>query len=124
MIWEAIQRAKSEKLNLDVLWIDLANAYGSLPHEMIHLSLRMDHFPKDIQVMLDKYFNSFWMRFSTNSYTTDWIDLEIGIAMSCTISQILIVKAMEVILKAAEGNAGPPYLGGCCYMPPPESIHG
>ncbi|GFO00047.1 reverse transcriptase [Plakobranchus ocellatus] len=35
MIWEAIQRAKSEKLNLDVVWLDQANAYGSVPHEMI-----------------------------------------------------------------------------------------
>ncbi|KAK3779423.1 hypothetical protein RRG08_015824 [Elysia crispata] len=31
MIWEAIQRAKSEKLNLNVIWLDLANAYGSVP---------------------------------------------------------------------------------------------
>ncbi|GFN92197.1 LOW QUALITY PROTEIN: reverse transcriptase [Plakobranchus ocellatus] len=29
MIWEAIQRDKSEKLNLDVVWLDLANAYGT-----------------------------------------------------------------------------------------------
>ncbi|GFO33353.1 reverse transcriptase [Plakobranchus ocellatus] len=41
MIWEAIQRAKSEKLNLDVVWLDLANAYGSVTHEMIQLALRM-----------------------------------------------------------------------------------
>ena len=33
MIWEAIQRAKSENLNLDVIWLDLANAYGSVPHQ-------------------------------------------------------------------------------------------
>ncbi|GFO36627.1 LOW QUALITY PROTEIN: polyprotein [Plakobranchus ocellatus] len=44
MIWEAIQRAKSEKLNLDVV-LDLANAYGSVPHEMIQLALRMYHIP-------------------------------------------------------------------------------
>ena len=29
MIWEAIQREKSEKLNLDVIWLDLANAHRS-----------------------------------------------------------------------------------------------
>ncbi|KAK3779422.1 hypothetical protein RRG08_015823 [Elysia crispata] len=58
------------------------------------------------------------MRFSTNSYTTDWINLEIGIVMSCTISPILFVITMEVILKAAENSAGPANLGGGCYMPP------
>ncbi|KAK3801650.1 hypothetical protein RRG08_033837 [Elysia crispata] len=56
------------------------------------------------------------MRFSTNSYTTDWINLEIGIAMGCTISPILFVMAMEVILKAAGDSAGPASLGGG-YMP-------
>ena len=77
MIWEAIQRAKSEKLNLDVIWFDLANAYGSVPHQMIQLALRMYHGPEDIQVMLDDYFSGFRMRFSTNSYTTDLINLKL-----------------------------------------------
>ncbi|GFO03431.1 reverse transcriptase [Plakobranchus ocellatus] len=77
MIWEAIQRAKSEKLNLDVVWLDLANAHGSVPHEMIQLALRMYHAPEIIQVMLDDYFSGFRMRFSTNDYTTNWINLEV-----------------------------------------------
>ncbi|GFO17613.1 reverse transcriptase [Plakobranchus ocellatus] len=58
------------------------------------------------------------MRFSTNDYTTNWINLEVGVAMGCTISPILFVVAMEVILKAAEGSAGPANLGGGCSMPP------
>ncbi|GFN80341.1 reverse transcriptase [Plakobranchus ocellatus] len=58
------------------------------------------------------------MRLSTNSYTTNWINLEVGIAKGCTISSILFVMAMEVILKAAEGSAGPANLGGGCSMPP------
>ncbi|GFO00946.1 reverse transcriptase [Plakobranchus ocellatus] len=118
MIWEAIQRAKSEKLNLDVVWLDLANAYGSVPHEMIQLALRMYHVPEVIQVMLDDYFRGFHMRFSTNNYTTNWINLEVGIAMGCTIFPILFLMAMEVILKVAEGSAGPANLGGGCSMPP------
>ncbi|GFO12063.1 reverse transcriptase [Plakobranchus ocellatus] len=68
--------------------------------------------------MLDDYFSGFRMRFSTNDYTTNWINLEVGIAMGCTISQILFVMAMEVILKAAEGSAGPANLGGRCSMHP------
>ena len=69
-------------------------------------------------MILDKYFNCFRMRFSTNSYTTDWTNLDIGIAMGCTISPILFVMAMEVIFKATEGSAGPANLGGGCYMAP------
>ncbi|GFO10130.1 reverse transcriptase [Plakobranchus ocellatus] len=118
MIWDAIQRVKPQKLNLDVVWLDLANAYGSVRHKMIQLALRMYHVPEVIQVMLNGYFSGFRMRFSTNDYTTNWINLEVGIAMGCTISPILFVMPMEVILKAAEGSAGPANLGGGCSMPP------
>ena len=89
---------------------------------MIQLALRMYHVPKDIQVMLDDYFSGFRVRFSTISYATDWINLEIGIAMGCTISPILFVMAMEVILKAAGDCAGPVNLVGGCYMPPLEAF--
>ncbi|KAK3758623.1 hypothetical protein RRG08_019533 [Elysia crispata] len=58
------------------------------------------------------------MGFSTNSYNTDWIDLEIGIVVSFSISPILFVIAMKFLLKAAEGSAGPAILGGDCYMLP------
>ncbi|GFN73592.1 reverse transcriptase [Plakobranchus ocellatus] len=85
---------------------------------MIQLALRMYHVPEVIQVMLDDYFSRFRIRFATNSYTTNWINLEVGIAMGCTISPILFAMAMEVTLKAAEGSAGPADLGDGCSMPP------
>ncbi|GFR84954.1 reverse transcriptase [Elysia marginata] len=79
---------------------------------MIQLALRMHHVPENIQVMLDDYFSGLCMRFSTSDYTTNWINLEVGIAMGCTISPILFVMAMEFILKAAQGSSGPANLGG------------
>ena len=118
MIWDAIQRAKSEKKDLDVLWLDLANAYGSVPHKMIQLALEMHHVPKNIREMLKSYFDGFSMRFSTKEYTTSWVNLEVGIAMGCAISPILFVLAMEVILKAAMSSAGPAELGNGYQVPP------
>ena len=118
MIWDAIQTAKAGKKDLDVIWLDLANAYGSVPHEMIQLSLETYHVPPKIREMLKTYFDGFSMRFSTREYTTCWINLDVGIAMGCTISPILFVLAMEVILKAATGSAGPADLGTGYQTPP------
>ena len=78
MIWDAIQKAKTGKKDLDVIWLDLANAYGSVPHEMIHMSLQMYHVPPNVREMLETYFNGFSMRFSTKEYTTSWIDLNLS----------------------------------------------
>ncbi|GFO44178.1 reverse transcriptase [Plakobranchus ocellatus] len=47
MVWEAIQRAKLAKRNLHVVWLDLADAYGSVPHQMIQQALRMYHVPEE-----------------------------------------------------------------------------
>ena len=118
MIWETIQRAKSQKLDLDVVWLDLANAYGSVPHQMIGMTLKMYHVPCNIRKMLGRYFNGFSMRLSTKYYTTDLIDLQVGITMGCAISPILFVLAMEVILKAAASNTSPTNLGDGIQIPP------
>ena len=34
-IWDNIQEAKKTKENLNVVWLDLANAYGSVPHGLL-----------------------------------------------------------------------------------------
>ena len=48
MIGEAIQKAKTNKKDLDIIWLDSANAYGSVPHQMILLFLQMFHIPEEI----------------------------------------------------------------------------
>ena len=64
MIWEAIQKAKTNKKDLDVICLDLANAFGSVPHQMILLSIRMYHIPEEISKMLGTFFGIL-MRFTT-----------------------------------------------------------
>ncbi|GFO47349.1 reverse transcriptase [Plakobranchus ocellatus] len=68
--------------------------------------------------MLEDFSNGSKMRFSTERYMTEWINLEVGISIGCTISPILFVLAMGVILRAAEESANPPDLDCGCYMPP------
>ena len=118
MIWEAIQRAKAERRDLHVIWLDLANAYGSVPHQLIWLALQMYHIPRPMVKLLQAYFSDFMMRFSTTRYTTQWIPLEVGIAMGCTVSPILFVLVMQVILRAAESRCSGADLGGGLHMPP------
>ncbi|XP_005112736.1 uncharacterized protein LOC101856396 [Aplysia californica] len=73
MILKAVQKAKEGKRNLDVIWLDLANANGLVPHQMIQMVLLMCHVPKEICLMLHAYFEGFQMGFSTDEYTTDWV---------------------------------------------------
>ena len=102
MIWEVIRKAKTNKNDLYIIWLDLANAYGSVPHQMILLSLRIYHIPEEISKMLRTYFDGYLMRFTTKEYTTNWNRLAVGIAIGCLVSPILFVLTMQLLLKAIE----------------------
>ena len=122
MIWEAIQKAKANKKDLDIIWLGLANAYGSVPHQMIHLSLQMYHVPVEISSMIGAYFDGFSMRFTTKDFTTNWTRLEVGIAMVYTVSRVLFVILMQLLLKATEIKSNFLELGKGCQMPPVKAF--
>ena len=105
VIWEQIQRAKREKSNLHVVWLDLANAYGSVPHKLIEFALKFFHVPVCVSNIIAKYFDNLHMCFSVDDYMTEWQWLEVRIAMGCSISPILLVAAIEVIIIGARQMA-------------------
>ena len=39
MVWAAQKEAKSKNLSLATIWLDIANAYGSIPHKLIIFAL-------------------------------------------------------------------------------------
>ena len=122
MMWEAIQKAKTNKKELDVIWLDLANANGSVPHQMILLSLQMYYIPEELSKMLGTYFDGFLIWFTTKEYTTKWNRLEVGIAIRCSVSLILLILAMQLLLKVTENNADIVALGGGFQMPPMKAF--
>ncbi len=103
VIWEQIQRAKRERGDLHVVWLDLANAYGSVPHQLIEYALDFFYIPVCIRALVAKYFEDIKMCCTHQDFTTSWQQLEVGIAMGCSISSILFVAAFEVILIGARG---------------------
>ena len=121
-IWEATQKAKANKKDLDVIWLDLTNAYGSVPHQMIHLSLQMYRVPVEISSMLGTYFDGFRTRFTTKDFITNWTRLEVGIAMGCTVSPVLFISSMQLLLKATESKSNFVELSRGCQMPPVKAF--
>lgn len=88
MIWEQIQTAKWSKSDLHVVWLDLANSYGSVPNQLIQLYLNFFHIPPCIRSLVATYFTLH--------------RLVKGIAMDCSISPILFTAAFEIILIGAQ----------------------
>ncbi len=54
-ITQLISEAKKGRKDLTVVWLDLANAYGSIPHQLIYTALRHYHVDGHIQKIITSY---------------------------------------------------------------------
>ena len=71
-IWDAIQDAKKHKCDLNIVWLDLANAYGSVPHELLMKAMDFFYIPQKVKNLMRCYYDNFKMRFTTENFTTVW----------------------------------------------------
>ena len=100
------------------MWLDLANAYGSIPHKLVDLTLKICHIPAMVREMLQYYFNNYIMRFTVADYTTAWQKLKVGIITGCTISVVLFLTAMNLLVNSAEKMCkGPVMSSGVSQSP-------
>ncbi|XP_078665283.1 uncharacterized protein LOC144907786 [Branchiostoma floridae x Branchiostoma belcheri] len=117
-IWQQIQLARRNKEDLHIVWLDLTNAYGSVPHSVIHYALNFFWIPTTVRIMIQNYFQDFRICVATNQFTTEWQQLEKGIAMGCTISPLLFVLGFEIFLIGARQVAGGIKLPSGQRLPP------
>ena len=104
MLWDRIKTEKNNKTELQVIWLDLENAYGSVRHQLLEKAIEFFWIPEDIKNLISTYFKRTYVRFSNNKYSTNWQKLNIGIMMGCVISPLLFVLVMEMILRNADVN--------------------
>ena len=105
---QLVREAKRNRSDLTVVWLDLANAYGSIPHSLIKAALHHFHVPDRFIELLESYLDGMHIRFTTRSYTTNWQIVEKGIITGCTISVTLFVLGMNLIINACKKEAKGP----------------
>lgn len=69
MIWEQIQTTKTKKKDLHIIWLDLANAYGSVPHQIKGHALEFFYILDNIRTMITNYFQDISMSFARKNVT-------------------------------------------------------
>ena len=105
---QLIREAKADKKGLVVVWLDIANAYGSIPHNLIQIALRRAHAPEEFCKLVESYYADMNIRFTTKEFTTEWQKVEKGIITGCTMSVILFALSMTMlVMSAKEETKGP-----------------
>ena len=102
VLTQLLREAKESKGDLTVLWLDLANVYGSMPHKLVEEALKRHHVPPSVCDLLADYYKNFWLRACSSSVTSEWQTLEKGIITGCTMSAVLFSLTMNMLVKAAE----------------------
>lgn len=64
VITQLLRETRENKVNLVVLWSDLANGYCSLLHKLVERSLQMHHVSEAIRGLLRDCYNGFHLRAS------------------------------------------------------------
>ncbi|XP_069139210.1 uncharacterized protein [Argopecten irradians] len=118
IITQLIREAKVNKKDLTVIWLDLANAYGTIPHMLIQEALEHYHIPEHFRRLIKSYFSGIHLRFTTKTFTTSWQELQKGIVTGCTISVILFVMGMNMIIRAGERETRGPKTSSNIRQPP------
>ncbi|XP_075313231.1 uncharacterized protein LOC142373743 [Odontesthes bonariensis] len=118
VVTQLIREAREGKGNLSVLWLDLANAYGSIPHKLVEVALERHHVPCKIKALIMDYYNSFYLGFSSGAVTSERHRLEKGIITGCTISVTLFALAMNMLVKSAEPECRGPITKSGIRQPP------
>ena len=100
-VWSALKEARSNKSDLATIWLDIANAYGSIPHKLIFFALKRygvhDHWISLVQ----NYYVGIYSKSFSESAPSNWHQHQRGIFAGCTLSIILFLAGMNIILEYA-----------------------
>ena len=102
VLWEAFRNAKKHKKSIVTTWIDLANAYGSVRHNLIQFALNWYHVPKLIQDLIFNYYESLCAKIVTENWSTGFFLFDIGCFQGCVLSAILFDCVFNLLLDFLE----------------------
>ena len=81
-----------------VSWIDLANAYGSIMHNLIQFALEWYHVPVQIREIIFNYYECLCAKVVTKDWSTDFFPDDIGLFQGCVLSTILFDIVFNLLL--------------------------
>ncbi len=124
VIWEQIQVPKERRVNFTWCGLTWRTRMAQYHISCVEFALEFFHVPACVITIIAKYFSNLRMFFSHDGRMTGWQQLEVGIAMGCSISPILFVAAFEIILIGARQMARGLRSPSGRKTPGTERVHG
>jgi hypothetical protein len=98
VLWETLRNATDEQRSFVTTWIDLANAYGSVRHNLIQFALNWYHVPQFIQDLIFAYYELLCAKITTKEWSSGFFLFDIGCFQGCVLSAILFDCVFNLLL--------------------------
>ena len=78
-LWSVLQDANTNQRSLAIAWINLKNAYGSVPHGLIDFALKYYPAPNKLTTCIEKLYSNLWASIQTPSWSSNPTRMSIGV---------------------------------------------
>ena len=96
----AIQEAHKKHRSLTICWLDLANAYGSVHHQLIQFALKHYHAPSKLVNTVANLYTNLSATITTQGWTTGEIPLQVGVYQGDPLSTVIFNTVMCTMIEA------------------------
>ena len=99
-----LQESRRSKKEVAIAWLDLTNAFGSIPHETIFAALKWAGLNDNAINTIRLLYDGCQTTIKSTEGPTEPIQIESGVKQGCPLSPIIFNLAIEPMIKAALQN--------------------
>ena len=101
---EVVKTAKLKKKTVHITYFDLADAFGSVDHELIHKTLERNNFPPSLQEYFKRLYKNAKSKVVTKNLQSDVYDFKRGVFQGDPMSPIIFILAFNPIIQDIQQN--------------------
>ena len=98
-VLDELKSRKAEKSNIAAIWLDTANVYGSVPHQLLFFTFRRYGLPEHWVTFFIKYYEGLWTISWSDSAPSSCHHHLRAIFIGCTASIVLFLSAINVTIE-------------------------
>ena len=90
IVFQALCFAKITGISICTSWLDLAIACGLVRYSFVQSTVKWYHVPGNVRKMLDYYYHGVLAHIHTDSLTSEWFQIAVGVPQGCTACTIVL----------------------------------
>ena len=103
-LFAVIHEAHKRHRSLTVCWLDLANAYGSVHHQLIRFALKHYHAPQSFAAVVSSLYSGLRSTITSRSWSTKAVPLNVGVYQGDPLSVVVFNTIMMTLVDALKAD--------------------